>query len=107
MDNTVKPFVSTIAALTLSAASFSAAALTFGDLYGESAQASAAERTIVITPGTKRVNVNHLEVVKFVVGSQEFVWDFDGLLQSFDLNKIAASGAIDHNVRVYIDVRGD
>jgi hypothetical protein len=102
MENIVKLFVPTLAALALSAASLSAAALTFGDLYGEPADASAAERTIVVTPGTKFVNVKHGEVVKIVAGGKEFAWAFDGLPQAFDLAKVAPSGAIDHSVRVYI-----
>jgi len=105
MENTVKLklVASTIAALTLSAVSLSAAALTFGDLYGEPADASVAERTIVVTPATKFVNVRHGEVVKIVAGAKEFAWDFDGLPQPFELAKIAPQGAIDHSVRVYIE----
>ena len=99
----LKLFAPTLAALTLSAASFSAAALTFGDLYGEPAEASLADRTIVVAPGTKYVNVKHGEVVKIVAGGKEFAWAFDGIEQPFDLNKIAPQGAIDHNVRVYIE----
>ena len=92
-----------VAALALSATSLSAAALTYGDLYGEPADASAAERTIVVTPSTKFVNVKHGEVVKIVAGGKEFAWDFDGIEQPFELAKIAPQGAIDHNVRVYIE----
>jgi len=103
MENTVKLFFPTLAALTLSAASLSAAALTFGDLYGEPAKASAAERTIVVAPGTKFVNVKHGEVVKIVAGDKEFAWAFDGLLHPFELAKIAPQGALDHRVRVNIE----
>jgi len=103
MENTVKLFFPTLAALTLSAASLSAAALTFGDLYGEPAKASAAERTIVVAPGTKFVNVKHGEVVKIVAGDKEFAWAFDGLLQPFELAKIAPQGTLDHRVRVNIE----
>jgi hypothetical protein len=92
-----------VAALALSATSLSAAALTFGDLYGEAAEASLAERTIVVTPSTKFVNVKHGEVVKIVAGGKEFAWEFDGIEQPFELAKIAPQGAIDHNVRVYIE----
>ena len=92
-----------VAALALSATSLSAAALTFGDLYGEPAEAALAERTIVVTPGTKYVNVKHGEVVKIVAGGKEFAWDFDGIEQPFELAKIAPQGTIDHNVRVYIE----
>jgi hypothetical protein len=88
--------------LALSAASLSASALTFGDQYGEPAQPAAAERTIVVAPGTKFVNVKHGEVVKIVAGEKEFVWAFDGVPNTFDLAKVAPSGALDHSVRVYI-----
>ena len=99
----MKLFVPTLAALTLSAASLSAAALTYGDLYGEPAEASLADRTIVVTSSTKFVNVKHGEIVKIVAGGKEFAWDFDGLPQPFELAKIAPQGAIEHNVRVYIE----
>ena len=99
----MKLFFPTLAALTLSAASLSAAALTFSDLYGEPAKASAAERTIVVAPRTKYLTVKHGEVVKIVAGGKEFAWTFDGLLQPFELAKIAPQGAIDHSVRVYIE----
>jgi|SRR5882672_816630 len=103
MENTVKIFAPAFAALTLSAASLSANALTTGDLYGEPADASVAERTIVITPQTKYINVTRGEVVKVKAGSQEFAWDFDGLARPFELNKIAPEGALDHSVRVYVE----
>ena len=91
-----------VAALALSAASLSAVALTNADRYGEAASPVDAERTIVIGPNTRWVNVNHGEIVKFVVNGKEFAWDFDGLPQTFDLKEVAPQGAIDHNVRVYI-----
>jgi hypothetical protein len=102
MENFVKLFAPALAALTLSAASLSANALTAGDLYGEPADASYAERTIVVTPQTKAINVTHGEVVKVKIGTQEFSWNFDGLARPFELNKIAPEGALDHVVRVYI-----
>lgn len=98
----MKLFAPAFAALTLSAASLSANALTSGDLYGEPANPSYAERTIVVTPQTRSINVTHGEVVKLKVGSQEFAWDFDGLARPFELSKIAPEGALDHTVRVYI-----
>jgi membrane protease subunit (stomatin/prohibitin family) len=91
-----------VALLALSAASLSAFALTNADRYGEATSPVTAERTIVIGPNTRSVNVNHGEVVKFVANGQEFTWDFDGVPQSFDLKQVAPQGAIDHNVRVYI-----
>jgi hypothetical protein len=98
----VKLFAPALAALTLSAASLSANALTSGDLYGEPANPSYAERTIMVTPQTKAINVNHGEVVKVKIGTEEFAWNFDGVARPFELNKIAPEGALDHMVRVYI-----
>jgi len=102
----VKLFIPAFAALALSAASLSANALTAGDMYGEPANLSLAERTIVVTPQTKYINVTRGEVVKIKVGSTEFAWDFDGLARPFELNKIAPEGALDHSVRVYIATSG-
>ena len=101
LENAMKKLVA-VAALALSTASLSAVALTHADLYGEAASPAAAERTIVVGPNTRWVNVNHGEIVKLVANGQEFTWDFDGLPQSFDLKQIAPQGALDHNVRVYI-----
>ena len=106
LENDMKKVLA-VAALALSATSLSAAALTFGDLYGEPAEAALADRTIVVTPGTKYVNVKHGEVVKIVAGGKEFTWHFDGLLQPFELAKIAPQGAIDHSVRVNLEPESD
>jgi hypothetical protein len=104
MENIVKLFAPVVAALTLSAASLSANALTTGDLYGQPAAAGyLPNRTIVVTPDTKFINVAHGEIVKLKVGSNEFTWDFDGLTRPFELSKIAPEGALDHNVRVYVE----
>lgn len=102
MENIVKLIAPAFAALTLSAASLSASALTAPAVYGEPANTSYAERTIVVTPETKFINVTHGEVVKVKAGSQEFAWNFDGLARPFDLKQIAPEGALDHSVRVYV-----
>ena len=98
----MKTLVKAVSVLALSAASLSAFALTNADRYGEAASPVAAERTIVIGPNTRSVNVNHGEVVKFVVNGQEFAWDFDGVAHPFDLSKIAPEGTLDHSVTVYV-----
>ena len=98
----MKLFAPVFAALTLSAASLSANALTTGDLYGEPATGDYANRTIVVTPQTKAINVTRGEVVNIKVGSKEFAWDFDGVAKPFELSNIAPEGALDHNVRVYV-----
>jgi Heavy-metal resistance protein CzcE len=74
------------------------------DLYGQSASAAAAERTIVITPATKYVNVVGGQIVKFVAGDKEFAWNFNNAstVSSFGLNEVAPAGALDHPVRAYI-----
>ena len=95
--------VPTLAALALSAASFSAFALTSADRYGESASSADAVRTIVVGPNTRWVNVKHGEVVKFVANGKEFAWNFDGIPQSFNLKQVAPEGALAQNVRVYIE----
>jgi hypothetical protein len=104
MENIVKLFAPAFAALTLSAASVSAFALTPGDRYGEPAAGDyVATRTIVVTPQTKYINVNHGEIVNLKIGSQEIAWNFDGLAQPFDLSKIAPEGSLDHKVQVYVE----
>ena len=100
----MKLLVPAVAALALSAASLTAVALTDADRYGEAASPAAAERTIVIGPNTGWVNVKHGEVVKFVANGQEFAWNFDGLLNSFDLKQIAPQGAIAQDVGVSIEI---
>jgi len=100
----VKLLAPAFAALTLSAASVSAFALTTGDLYGEPAAGAVASRTIVVTPQTKYINVAHGEVVNLKIGSQEVAWNFDGVAaRSFDLAKIAPEGSLDHKVQVYVE----
>jgi hypothetical protein len=74
------------------------------DLLGEPAPATAAQRTIAITPDTRYVNVQGGEVVRFDVGGHSFAWSFDGpvSLMSFDLARVAPSGMLDHPVTAYI-----
>ena len=100
----MKLLVPAVAALALSAASLTAAALTNADRYGEAANPAAAERTIVIGPNTRWVNVKRGEIVKFVANGQEFAWNFDGLLNSVNLKQIAPQGAIAQEVGVSIEI---
>jgi hypothetical protein len=110
----MKLLVPRLIVVTLSAASLWAeAALKPSDLLGEPAQApsvehaiitKAADRTIIVTPATKWVNVKHLEVIRFVSNSREFMWAFNGIDQPrpFDLMQIAPAGFVDHGVTVYV-----
>jgi Heavy-metal resistance protein CzcE len=96
-------FVPAVAALTLSAASFAAiATVTEADMFGKPAQASAAQRTISIDPKTRWVTVERGDVVKFVANGREFAWAFNGLASSFDLNRVAPTGTLNRDLKVYV-----
>jgi len=99
-----KSFIPTVIALTLSVSALSSMAATPVDLLGETAPATAANRTIAITPDTKYVNVEGGQTVRFDVGGKTFAWDFDGAetVQSFDLEQIAPPGLLDHAVTAYV-----
>jgi hypothetical protein len=73
-------------------------------LYGDPAAPSAAQRTIVINPNTKYVNVEGGEVVRFVAEGKEFAWNFfvAKTVSSFRLNEVAPPGMLDHEVRAYV-----
>ena len=115
----MKLAISSLFAVTLSAASLSAGAATMrADLLGEPAQPASAQRTTVtalagrtidITGGTKSVNVNHGEVIRFVSNGREFTWYFDGVSQPrpFDMAEIAPAGFTDHGVKVYVGLGDD
>ena len=94
-----------VAALLLSGATLSALALPRIDLLGDAAPESAAVRTVMITPATKHVNVVSGETIKFIVGDKSFAWSFQVpvTVPSFDLNRIAPAGVLDHQVRAYVE----
>ena len=99
----MKPLVRAAAALILSSASLVATAtVTQADTFGNPVQTSAAQRTLVIDAKTRWVTVERGDVVKFVANGQEFVWAFNGLASSFDLNRVAPPGALDRNLKVYV-----
>lgn len=93
-------------ALSLSGLTFSAAAVpTYRvDLLGDPAPATAAKRTVAITPDTKYVNVEGGDTVKFLVGDKTFTWHFDvaRTISSFNLKQIAPD-LLDHSVMVYVE----
>ncbi len=100
-----KSFVAAVLALVLSLRAFSAMAEPPPvDLLGDPEPATAADRTITITPNTKYVNVEAGQVVKFTTGSQSFTWNFDGAesVEAFDLNRITPPGMLDHKVTAYV-----
>ena len=73
-------------------------------LLGETAPATAANRTITIAPDTRYVNVQGGQTVRFNVGEKTFTWDFDGpnTVWAFDLNKVTPPGLLDHTVTAYV-----
>ncbi len=73
-------------------------------LLGEQAAPEQAQRTVVITLTTKYVNVTEGDVVKFVANGRPFAWHFDSPpgVSSFELNRVAPAGALDHPVTVYV-----
>jgi hypothetical protein len=48
------------------------------------------------------VNVIAGQTVQFNEGGKTFTWDFDGAVASFDLNRVAPSGVLDHAVTAYV-----
>lgn len=59
----------------------------------------------MITPGTRYVDVEGGEVVRFVVDGKEFAWRFNVAprsVTSFPLNAVAPPGTLDHVVQAYV-----
>jgi hypothetical protein len=73
-------------------------------LLGDPAPVAAATRTIVIEPDTRWVNVTGGDIVKFVAGDKTFAWNFDvsSAISSFDLNRVAPPGTLNHQVTAYV-----
>jgi hypothetical protein len=73
-------------------------------LLGDPATSAQAQRTIVITPETRYVNVTEGEIVTFVENGRAFTWDFDSAadVSSFALNRVAPEGVLDHPVTAYV-----
>ena len=92
--------------LTVSAmvASMAASAAVPTKLFGDLATPEQAQRTIVITPTTRYVNVTEGDVVRFVADGKTFAWNFDSPpdVSSFDLSRVAPAGALDHPVTAYV-----
>lgn len=81
-----------------------AARTSYVDLYGMPGEAWAAQRTIIIRPDTRYVNVEGGEIIRFLVGDKEFVWNFyvAQTVHNFDLQEVAPPGVLDHQVQAYI-----
>lgn len=72
-------------------------------MLGSPATVTSAERSVTIQPDTRWVNVRQGETVRFVGGSAEFAWRFDGpRSRPFDLQQVAPAGALGRPVTVYV-----
>jgi plastocyanin len=100
-----KAIIAAAFTVLLAGASLSAMASTgkHTPLYGEAVPASAAQRTVTITPATKYVNVKAGETVQFIANGQSTTWYFDNPVKfEVKLRKIMPQGSLDHKVMVYI-----
>lgn len=93
----------TVATLCL-VACLSAAAQGASNLFwGSPVPVAQAGRSIVINPDTRWVNVAQGETIRFVAGSVEFGWKFDGPgSRSFDLAQVLPAGAVTRPITVYV-----
>ena len=77
-------------------------------LLGDPVAVSQATRTITLGPDTRYVNVTQGEVIRFVTNDKEFAFSFDGAdIASFDLQRVAPAGVLDHPVMVYVAPQPD
>lgn len=78
---------------------------TYIDLYGrEIPPAAWVDRTIVLTPATRYINVEGGQSVRFIVGDKAFAWHFivARTVNAFDLKEVAPAGLLDHTVMAYV-----
>ena len=82
-----------VIATALFATASAYAACTAADINGSAVpEGSYADRTIVVTPSTKSVNVNYGETVKFVMqDGRELTWKFDGIGDKLTFGALLAS----------------
>ena len=83
-------------------------AFTQADRLGEQAPDSATlDRVISVDSGTRWVNVNYGDTVKFIVkdtnGEQSFSWHFDGLGENIAFSAIDPDAGLGRNLKVYVD----
>jgi hypothetical protein len=69
---------------------------------GQLVHSDNADRTIVIEPGTRYVNVSQGEKVKFVANGREYVIDFNGVDRNTDLRSLLPAGVLDREIITYV-----
>jgi hypothetical protein len=99
-----RPFIPAVIVTLLTACMSATAVQPRADLLGTPVPASAATRVVNLGADTHYVNVVAGDTVRFVNGSGEFGWSFNTspIVQTFDLNQVAPSGTLGHEVRVYV-----
>lgn len=92
-----------VAAALIGLAGVSAhAASTPPDLLGSPVTVESAERAIALNDGTRYVNVQYGETVRFDVDGKSFAVKFNGIRGAFDLNDLAPAGVLNHTIRAYV-----
>lgn len=71
-------------------------------LLGDAVPVSAASRVITLDANTRYVNVNAGEVVRFQYRDKQFAVSFNGVRESFVLNRLAPDGVLDHPITAYV-----
>jgi hypothetical protein len=99
-----RPLIPALSLALLTACMSAGAVNPRADLLGSPVPAYAATRVVNLTPDTHSINVVAGDTIRFVNGSGEFGWSFDvsPIVQTFDLNQVAPSGAVGHPLRVYV-----
>ncbi len=72
-------------------------------LLGTAVAAAQTQRTVTVAADTRSVNVSAGESIRFVVGTTEFGWKFDGPgPRAIDLRSIAPAATVSTPVTVYL-----
>lgn len=71
---------------------------------GDPAPVTVATKAIAIRPDTRWVNVTGGDIVRFDAGGKSFAWVFNVArgVHSFDLNRVAPPGMLNHRVIAYV-----
>lgn len=100
----MKPIHTALAALVAASTCVAVNAAPSPRFIGELTPVAYAERTVVIGPETRWVDVTQGERVKFLVNGRAFAVAFDGVPENVNLQRIAPDGMLDHRVVAYVAV---
>ena len=102
--NLIRTLILAVAVVAASGTAFAIEHVKGVARYGNPAQDASAQRSIELRPGTRYVNVEAGETVRFVSPGKSFSWHFDTLgTPVFSLGEIAPKDANVGNVTVYVD----